>query len=229
MITRGNDKLGPNVWGWSIPAKKSCPGASVACLELCYGLTGRFRMPNVIEAHRRNYKISKSKDFAAWMTGVIHDNCVQVLRVHVVGDYYNPEYVKKWQQIVRANRQTKFYAYTRSWTEEGLQEPLITLGQERNFRMWFSYDCTMSVPPKPRGIRRCYLSSSDSDLPPPRKADLIFRDDQTTVLKRTEDGCLICPYDNGATPTTCSKCKLCWNTKSGPKPKPKTKKALARA
>lgn len=214
MITQGNDKLGPLVWGWSIPAKKTCPGASAACLGMCYGLTGRFIMPNVKEAHRQNYKISKTAHFASWMTGMLRDFCVTTLRVHVVGDFYDEEYTNKWLQIVRANRRVRFYAYTRSWVEPPLEPLLRELGQEKNFRLWYSYDVSMPVPPRVRGIRRCYLSGNDEDMPAARKADLIFRDDQSTVLKRGPDGTLCCPYDNGVTETTCSKCQLCWLKKA---------------
>jgi hypothetical protein len=216
VITQGNDKLGPLVWGWSLPAVKTCPGASAACIELCYGLAGRFHMPNVKEAHKKNFKLSKTPHFASWMTGMIRDFCVTTLRIHVVGDFYSEEYIAKWRQVVRSNRQVKFFTYTRSWNVPDLAAPLLELGQEKNLRMWLSFDATMPVPPKPKGLRRCYLSQNDEDLPPQGKADLIFRDNQDTKLKRAPDGTLVCPPENGATRLTCSKCKLCWLKKTGP-------------
>jgi hypothetical protein len=216
LITQGNDKLGPLVWGWSIPAKKTCPGASEACLDLCYGLAGRFHMPNVIEAHKKNFKLSRSEHFTSWMSGMLRDFCVTTLRIHVVGDFYSLEYIAKWHRIVKLNRQVKFYAYTRSWNVPEFSAPLLKLGQENNFRMWLSYDATMPTPPKPRGLRRCYLSQHDGDLPPRGKADLVFRDNKETTLKRIADGTLVCPPENGVTTMTCSKCKLCWQTKVGP-------------
>jgi hypothetical protein len=219
MITQGNDKLGPLVWGWSIPAKKTCPGASPHCLSVCYGLAGRFHMATVKEAHRRNYKLTKSPQFSDWMTGMIRDFCVSTLRIHVVGDFYDPEYLAKWHHVVAANRRVKFYAYTRSWTEAELFSPLQALAAEKNMRLWFSFDATMPAPPKLTGIRRCYLSANDDDLPQPGKAELIFRENKSTVLKRGNSGELCCPYDNGITKTTCSHCKICWDTKAAPKKK----------
>lgn len=184
---------------------------------LCYGLKGRFLMPNVKEAHRRNLRISRGKHFASWMSGMIRDFCVQTLRAHVVGDFYDENYIEKWHQVVRLNRRTKFFAFTRSWAVAELYEPLLALGREPNFAMWLSYDLSMPVPPRVRGFRRCYLAAHDEDQPPRRRADLIFRDDRSTVLKVIDDGTLVCPFDNGVTQTTCSKCKLCWETKHGPK------------
>ena len=223
MITQGNTKLGPAIWGWSIPAEKTCPGASAACLEVCYGLTGRFLMPNVKAAHKQNYKISKTDHFTSWMTGMIKDFWVQVLRIHVVGDFYDEAYIAKWHNIVKANPRTKFFAFTRSWTEVELYEPLLALANERNVRMWWSWDVSMPVPPNDRGVRRCYLSGNDFDQPPAKKADLIFRDDQSTVLKVIDDGTLVCCYDNGVDyakgQMTCSKCGICWKNKKAPKRK----------
>lgn len=176
-------------------------------------------MPNVIAAHQKNFKISKTKHFASWMSGMIRDFCVTTLRIHVVGDFYTEEYTAQWLKIIRLNRQVKFFAFTRSWTQPELFAPLVEIGAEKNMRLWLSFDATMPVPPRVRGLRRCYLATNDADLPPKGSANLIFRDDQTTALKRISDGTLVCPYDNGVTTTTCSKCKLCWLKKTGPKPK----------
>jgi len=173
-------------------------------------------MPNVKNAHQRNYQISKSEHFVSWMSGMIRDFCVTTFRIDVVGDFYDEVYTDKWHQVVKANRRVKFFAYTRSWTKPSLFAPLVGLGNEKNMRLWFSFDSTMPVPPRIRGIRRCYLSTSDTDMPPPGTANLIFRDNQETVLKYSPEGVQICPYDNGVTATTCSKCKLCWAKKTGP-------------
>jgi hypothetical protein len=37
---------------------------------------------------------------------------------------------------------------------------------------------------------------------------LIFREEQHTILKQDNKGNRVCPYDNGITPTTCSKCGI---------------------
>lgn len=210
MIVRGNTKLGPGIWTWSIPAAKTCPGASPVCLSCCYGFRGRYRMANTRDAHNRNYLLSLRDDFASRMSREIFDNAVAVLRIHAVGDFYSPEYVEKWRRIVSRNRRTTFYCYTRSWAMPEIKAPLLSLTSLPNFRLWLSWDMSMPVPPRVNGVRRCYLSTSDEDLPNRGCADLIFRENQKTKLKRGKRGELVCPYDNGVTATTCSHCKLCW-------------------
>jgi len=211
MITQGNTKLGPWIWGWSIPAFLTCPGASLICQLLCYAMRGRFKTGNVKAAHVRNLELAKSPNFVPAMNTWIQQHYVLLLRVHVAGDFFGKRYIKKWIQIVRQNPGTKFYAYTRSWAVPELLPLLVELGREPNFEMWFSWDKSMPFPPKRKGIRTCYLSQDDTDWPS-RKTDLVFREESETVMKKDPKGNMICPYENGVTPTTCSRCKLCWTS-----------------
>lgn len=212
MITQGNSKLGAVIWGWSLPALFTCPGASILCKLLCYAMRGRYRMGNVIEAHERNLLVAKGPGFADKMIDWIYDKMVIIMRVHPSGDFFNRRYIKAWLKIVRRNRHVRFYAYTRSWAVPELLPLLVELSREPNFEMWFSWDKTMSFPPRRKGIRTCYLSENDEDLPG-RKTDLVFREDSSTVMKKDPLGNQVCPYDNGITSTTCSRCKLCWTSK----------------
>ncbi len=173
-------------------------------------------MNNVKSAHIKNFRVSKTDRFTPWMITQLRDFCVTTLRVHVVGDYYNEEYIAKWMEITKRNRQVTFFAYTRSWHVPDLLEPLVELSREKNMRLWFSGDRDLPEPPKYRGIRSCYLMEDDEDQPAYRTS-LVFRDNQKTVLKYTDNGSPVCPYDNGVTKVTCTKCKLCWRTKIAPK------------
>ena len=56
----------------------------------------------------------------------------------------------------------------------------------------------------------------DSDIAS-YKVDLVFRDKCKTVMKYDPKGNQVCPYDNGVTLTTCSKCKLCFTGGELPK------------
>ena len=182
-------------------------------------------MNNVKKAHRNNLKASRSEEFVSWMVHELRENYVQVMRTHVIGDYYDAEYTNKWLQIVRRSPKIKFFSYTRSWNVPDYLDAIIELGRQKNMRMWLSFDKAMPVPPRIRGFRRCYLSTADDDQPP-CSVDLVFRDDQSTVMKFTDNGSLVCPYDNGITATTCSKCQICWKLKYGPKTKRKNARTV---
>lgn len=136
-------------------------------------------------------------------------NFVRILRIHVSGDFDTVEYVRNWTEIADKAEKTVFYAYTRSWVDPELIGPLAVLGRRENVRLYFSWDRSMPAPPKRKGIRTCYLSEDDSDLPN-RKTDLIFRDKPKSVLKKDRKGNQVCPYDNGITETDCRRCGICW-------------------
>lgn len=184
-------------------------------------------MRNVQDAHLRNYQLSKRREFAPWIIQQIREHCIRVLRVHVVGDFYDAKYTRKWQQVVRACRQTTFFAYTRSWHVPDYRAAVRELGRESNITLWLSSDRSMPKPPRWHGFPTCYLMVDDQDQPAYR-ADMVFRNDQTTVLKRTTNGSLVCAYDNGVTPITCSHCKLCWDQNYVHHRHPRSDKAAGR-
>jgi hypothetical protein len=109
-------------------------------------------MKNVQEAHARNFEIAKSDGFEDWMNHEIRRVMAFLFRIHASGDFFDLEYTLAWLNIVRANRRTKFYAYTRSWTDEEMLPVLVELGREPNFEMWFSWDKAMPFPPRRKGF-----------------------------------------------------------------------------
>ena len=225
-ITHSNTKLGKLIWGWTIPALFTCPGATALCKRLCYALKGFFFIGNVKKSHERNYNESLSDDFVQIMNVDILRNFVRVARVHVGGDFYSVEYIHKWIKIVRANPNVLFYAYTRSWSDHEFWVHLLQLAKEPNFHMWWSCDRETGKPPVSRFAKTAYLMEDDNDLPP-YKVDLVFRDKATTVLKYTPEGSLVCPYDNGITETTCSQCKICFRDEVVPRKGRKNEQAVS--
>lgn len=213
MLVRGNQKLGPSVWSWSLPVGQTCPGASEVCELLCYAKRGRFRSGNVQRSHQLNLVRAMSHDFVTWMLGQLQEFRIGLLRIHVAGDFFDELYIRQWREIVSRRRQTQFYAYTRSWAERPLLPRLVELSQERNMLLYFSWDRSMPRPPEVEGIRTCYLSEHDNDLPG-CQTDLVFRDNPDTVMKFDPDGNQVCPFDNGITPVTCSSCRLCWTDRT---------------
>lgn len=209
MLSRGNTKLGPRIWTWSLPVLSTCPGKSAICKEVCYAARGQLMMLNRRGHYVQHFEKSKRRDFVSWMTHQIRDSCIDVMRVHVSGDFYSAAYVRKWIAIASRNRQTQFFAYTRSWNVAACRPQLLRLSRLPNFRLWLSTDGSMPSPPRWKHASTCYLSTCDADQPA-RKTDLVFRDVVQSVMKKTSNGSLVCPYDNGITTTTCSHCKFCW-------------------
>jgi hypothetical protein len=216
FLAKGNTKLGPLVQSWSIPAIQTCPGASALCKKLCYATRGFYNMANVIASLEKNLELARSKEFVPVIVAELREKQTTICRVHCAGDFFNRRYIRQWLAIVSQRRQTTFYAYTRSWRKPELLPDLVELGRQPNMQLWFSWDRTMPFPPRRMGIRTCYLSLNDDDLPS-RRTDLVFREKDETVLKHTANGSLVCPYENGVTPIGCSRCKICWTPKKGTK------------
>jgi hypothetical protein len=174
-------------------------------------------MPNVNAAHVRNYTFSKTPGFADWVVATLTSNFVRVVRVHVAGDFYDVEYVRKWLDIVRRCRRQQFFAYTRSWIIPEMFPELVQLANEPNFRLWWSIDRATGPAPLIRGIRRAYMAIDDIDAEnAPDDCDLVFRDHPDTVMKKA-NGIQVCPPENGVSTSlkiTCSRCGICWRPKS---------------
>jgi len=211
-----NSKLGFLIHSWSIPAGKnwSCPGESCLCRKRCYARKGFFLMPNVHACHTRNFDFSKDAGFVLWMIGALAACFVRVMRIHVSGDFYDVEYIRKWIEIVRKSPRQQFFAYTRSWRVEEMLPELVALAGMDNFQMWWSIDRETGPAPLIRGVRRAYMAIDDVDAElAPDDCDLVFRDQRSTVMKKA-NGIQVCPPENGVSTKvkiTCSNCGICWN------------------
>lgn len=133
--TTGNAKLakengmGYKILGFGIPADynfadsagvshNTCPGAS-ACKGVCYAKQGRFLMPNVRDARRRNLDESQKDSFTLDATadlGYYKRRGYNVIRLHDSGDFYSQEYLDKWATIAQNHSDLIFYAYTKNLT-----------------------------------------------------------------------------------------------------------------
>ncbi len=212
MLQLGNRKLGALIHSWSTPVDKTCPGASETCLSLCYARRGHYHSRRVQAALMKNLIIAKSKEFVPWMNLQLRVQFVRVLRVHAAGDFFNGKYIRNWMKILRANPQVIAFSYTRTWAVPEYFDAIVELGRQPNMQLWLSFDRDMAVPPRLKGLRRCYLAADDEDHPP-QKVDLVFRNYRRTVMKQTKYRVRVCSYDNGITKTTCSKCGICWRAK----------------
>ena len=212
LLRPGNDKLGPGLYCWSILAGDTCPGATEACLSVCYAMNHHFRGKTVVTAHRRNWELSKSPKFIDDMLHEIRYVRPEVLRVHVAGDFYDARYTDKWAVIARKTPRTTFLAYTRSWQDVKILPSLKKLAKLDNVALWFSCDSDMRAPPKVPGVHRAYMQQNDGEEPP-YDVDLVFRVKRKTVSKRVK-GVVVCPPENGVETQckiTCTRCRICFS------------------
>lgn len=212
VLAVGNTKLGELFYSFSLPAIRTCPGASSACKALCYANRGHFKWGSVAETYQRNLKASRRPSFSRWMLEAIDRRQPSVVRIHVSGDFYDAKYARKWLEIVSERPQTNFLCYTRSWRDPEILPVLRLLAKQAQLHLWFSCDRETGAPPRIKQVRRAYMALDDQDSPR-YKIDLAFRVRHKTRMKYDLQGALVCPYEQGVLrhqPVTCSKCKLCW-------------------
>ena len=214
-----NTKLGYGIHTWSIPAKDTCPGRSHLCSDRCYAGRGHFVRPAVDQLYRRNLEFSETEEFTNWLISGLRYHAVRVMRIHVAGDFYSPEYIAKWDAIVARSPRTLFFVYTRSWRLDELLLPILQLSRQPNISVWFSIDRETGPAPLHRGIRQAYMAVNDADAAAaPDHCDLVFRDRPGSPLKNT-NGILVCPAENGVGGKmhhTCTSCGVCYDKKRIP-------------
>jgi len=206
LLGRGNQKLGPHIHSWSLPAIHSCPGRSHVCERVCYGRRARFTLPAISNRLSANMGAVRASDFVERMCREIRKCWAQVVRVHVVGDFFSRRYVSAWTEIARRCAKTEFFGYTRSWRCPGFLPGLLELDACQNFQLFGSCDRETGVPDN--RLRSVYMAASDQDVPP-SEVGLVFRVKRRTRLKRLA-GVLVCPAENGVSSITCTQCRLCW-------------------
>lgn len=224
-IVLGNAKIGA-ISQFSLPAGQNfrgatCPGATELCESLCYAKTVFFMM------HEWKYYVNW-----AYVT-LFPENFIEiwkqaaltgVVRMHVGGDFFSPDYVKIWSAIIRARPYTRFYAYTRSWQNGRGQirkefvEPLRELSELPNMRLVLSCDAETRVPLRslvPAAIR-AWLARDDQDAPPV-PVELVFRDHGgMKSVMATMGGTPVCPIERSPKfkkvdgKITCQTCSWCW-------------------
>ena len=107
------------VMNFSLPAYKTITGKTVCpfakdCIKYCYAQKGNYRYPSVIKGLNNRYELSKTADFVPQMNATIILQRPTHVRIHDSGDFYSIDYLKKWVQIAKDNKDVIFYAYTKS-------------------------------------------------------------------------------------------------------------------
>lgn len=208
LLQQGNSKLGSAIHVWSIPAVDTCPGSTAICRSVCYATRHRFRFDSVKRRLAWNLKQSRRSDFVERMIAEIRSRGALVLRLHVAGDFYDAEYIRKWSAIVKRSPRARFFGYTRSWLAGPMSVALEELARCSAIRLWYSVDDESGIPTNlPPGVRLAYLQTHPDRLP--RSVDLIFR---THALRRLPELPIVCDHETvsgrrlGVTCGSCGKC-----------------------
>lgn len=158
-ISRSNSKIG-KIASFSVPTKITCKGMTGWCGENCYAHRSEIQYPNVINSYNRNLEASKLSNFARMATKEIKalPETYNLFRIHVAGDFYSVQYIKKWMAIIRANPKMSFYAYTRSWRIPHLVPYLRKLGELKNMSLLCSTDIDTfnAGETVPQGLREAF-------------------------------------------------------------------------
>lgn len=226
-IVLGNAKIGA-ISQFSLPAGQNfrgatCPGATEFCESLCYAKSALFMMNEWAYYVNWAYVTLFPNHFAdIWKNA----NLTGVVRMHVGGDFFSPDYVNLWSDIIRQRKYVRFYAYTRSWQDgkgkirKEFIKPLRTLSSVENMRLVLSCDRETGVPAAamiPTAIR-AWLAANDHDLPG-EQVELIFRDHSGMVATVSEmGGAPVCPVERSPKykkidgKITCQNCTFCFST-----------------
>jgi hypothetical protein len=113
ILIHDNDKMGPYVFFYNLPpgmATEDEPYRTCTptkwCDDHCYAQKNNFLLQNVIDSHFERYHFSLGEDFAEQVVEFVKKRNkyarkykVELIRLHVAGDFYSPEYVEKWTEI----------------------------------------------------------------------------------------------------------------------------------
>lgn len=184
LISKGNSKLG-RLPSFSLPVITTCPGKTPFCDQYCYGLKGMFILPQIKDANERRLDASLKSDFVPTITREIRGTKAPAFRLHVIGDFYSPEYIKKWIQIAEDLSDVIFFGSTRSWRCDFLAEPLKDFRDLQNVYIKASVDATDSLDPSSCGWRVWSIEGKGKP----------------------------CPHDYKIV-EDCAKCGRCWTNKN---------------
>lgn len=100
-----------------------CPYATIRCIETCYNLKASYMFDNIIDGRLSNLLFTLDSDFTDRMIKKLHGKLKfakrhgrrVVVRIHVDGEWYSLEYMKKWFAIAEALPEIRFFTYTKSF------------------------------------------------------------------------------------------------------------------
>lgn len=171
------------ILNFSLPAYKTqnnkmvCPFAK-DCVKYCYAQKGNYLYPSVKKGLNNRYELSKKEEFVTIMNANILLERPTHVRIHDSGDFYSVDYLNKWVQIAKDNKEVIFYAYTKSipffkltkemntnfllpknliiiFSEGSKKDNLINTDTDRHSRIFKDIN---------EMIKQGYVNASDNDL-----------------------------------------------------------------
>ncbi len=161
LLLPGNSKLGKKVLSFSLPAKKTCK-PSRWCLKHCYACHGFFKAfaDKVNACHERNYQASLSDTFVNEINNELaRKREDKYIRIHASGDFYSPEYIKKWVEIAANNPRHHFLAFTKRMD---FGKELIELALCDNVAVYQSLD--ESITERSKYFNKAIIAGSHKDI-----------------------------------------------------------------
>lgn len=156
------------------------------------------------------YSQAKLPEFSDILTQELHRKGVLLMRWHVSGDVFSPEYARQILKVAQDSPGTLMWMYTRSWSIPKIAEVLWEIAACENFSLWLSADDETGYPPHvPEGVRVAWMQTDES----PEEVDLIFATREVRKDRSRINLDLVCPteLDEGKRAgTTCCTCQFCW-------------------
>src|SRR5947209_20516016 len=94
-LAKGNTKVGPTIFTFSLPAALTCPGATPTCLAACYARRNRYKFGSVRSRLLANWAASREPYFAEQMIREFTERPARDVRIHIIGDIYELPYVRR--------------------------------------------------------------------------------------------------------------------------------------
>jgi len=198
---------------FGLPSGKafSCPGATTVCEKICYAGNLERIYKGVKDVLLHNWAMLENateEEATAYLAAMIDEfrkdcdkrNAEKLFRIHWDGDFFNETYTIAWRNVIEANADIQFWAYTRS---EFAVPLLINIG---NLSLYFSTDMANRVLgiklKKQYGVKLAYLANTFAE----GKSDFETIQDKSPIPCPENNRKLALITDKGSACVTCSQC-----------------------
>ena len=200
-----------NTFGLPSGKAYSCPGATTVCEKICYAgnLERIYKGVKDVLLHNWAMLESATEAEATEYLGAMIDefrkdcdkrNAEKLFRIHWDGDFFNETYTIAWRNVIEANKDIQFWAYTRS----DFAVPLL-IGID-NLSLYYSTDMANRVQgiklKKQYGVKLAYLANTFAE----GKSDFATIQDKSAVPCPENNKKLKLITEQGSACVTCSQC-----------------------